>query len=96
MQPFAMKRSLSTAQPSFLGQPSRKVLATGLLLILAVLVGTAGLMWQEFGRTKARDQRHLELLVSAMEAHASHTFDNARLSPARAEPVDPSVETLAT
>ena len=80
MQPFAMKRFLSTAQPSFLGQPSRKVLATGLLLILAVLVGTAALMWLEFGRTKARDQRHLELLVSAMEAHASHTFDNARLA----------------
>lgn len=80
MQPPSMKRSLPLAQSSFLDMASRRVLAGGLLLILAVLTGTASLMWLEFRRTEAQDRQQLELLASVMESHASQIFDNARIA----------------
>ena len=59
---------------------SKRVLAGGLLLILAVLTGTALLMWQEFRRTESQDRKQLELLASVMEAHASQIFDSTNLA----------------
>ena len=59
---------------------SKRVLAGGLLLILAVLTGTALLMWQEFRRTESQDRKQLELLASVMEAHASQIFDSTKLA----------------
>ncbi|WP_300159714.1 PAS domain S-box protein [Aquabacterium sp.] len=75
-----MKRSLFTSQRSFLDKSSKRVLAGGLLLILAVLFGTVSLMWLELLRTVAQDRQRLELLASVMEAHASQVFDNAALA----------------
>ncbi|MDY0107143.1 MAG: PAS domain S-box protein [Giesbergeria sp.] len=75
-----MKRPLSLAPPSFLGLASRNVLTGGLLLILAVLTGTASLMWLEFRRTEALHRQQIELQASVMEAHASQLFDNTRLA----------------
>lgn len=59
---------------------SRRVLAGGLFLILAVLADTASLMWLELRRTEAQNRRQLELLASVMEAHASQVFDNGKLA----------------
>lgn len=75
-----MKRSIRTPQLYFLDKGSKRVLAGGLLLVLAVLAGTASLMWLELRRTVAQDRQRLELLASVMEAHASQVFDNAALA----------------
>lgn len=73
-------RSHPLVKRCFLNASSCRVLAVGLLLILAVLIGTAALMWQELRRTEAQDQRQLELLAGVMESQASQVFDNARLA----------------
>ncbi len=75
-----MKRSLLTPQRSFLDIARHRVLAGGLLLILAVLAGTASLLWQELRRTETQDRQRLELLTSVMEAHTSQIFDTAALA----------------
>lgn len=67
-------------QASVLEKPGRRVLAGGLLIMLAVLIGTAALMWQELRRTETQDRRQLELLVSMMQAQASQIFDNGQLA----------------
>lgn len=75
-----MKRTTPLARRCFLEIASCRVLFTGILLILAVLVGTASLMWLEFRRTEAQDRKQLELLASVMESHASQVFDNTGLA----------------
>lgn len=75
-----MQRLPSTVRPMFLDKPSRGVLLTGLLVILAVLIGAASLMWLELRRTEARDRRQLELLASVMDAQVSQLFDNSKLA----------------
>jgi PAS domain S-box-containing protein len=75
-----MKRTIPLARRCFLEIASCRVLFTGILLILAVLVGTASLMWLEFRRTEAQDRKQLELLASVMESHASQVFDNTGLA----------------
>ncbi len=75
-----MKRSNPIVRRCFLNIASCRILVGGLLLILAVLIGTAALMWLEFRRTEAQDRRQLELLASVMESHASQVFDNTRLA----------------
>ncbi len=52
----------------------------GLLLMVAVLIGAASLMWLELRRTESRDRQQLELLASVMEAQASQLFDNGKLA----------------
>ena len=75
-----MTRFLPTAQWAFLGKPSHRVLLGGLLLMVAVLIGAASLMWLELRRTESRDRQQLELLASVMEAQASQLFDNGKLA----------------
>lgn len=75
-----MKRFSAFATLSFLNAAGRRVLAGGVLLILAVLIGMAALMGRELHRTQAQDQRQLQLLASAMQAHASQVFDHTRLA----------------
>ena len=75
-----MKRFPLNSPLFFLNMGSKRVLAGGLLLILAVLTGTALLMWQEFRRTESQDRKQLELLASVMEAHASQIFDSTKLA----------------
>ncbi len=65
---------------SFPNTPRYRVLAGGLLLILAVFAGTGSLMWLELRRTESQDRQRLELLASLMEAHASRVFDNVALA----------------
>ncbi len=64
--------------PSFLRLPplsaSRRVLAAGTALALAVLVSTLALMWRELGSMAERDRQRLTLLASVMEAHAGQVF----------------------
>lgn len=85
-----MRLSLSPFTATFLEKPSRSVLVGGLLLILAVLIGTASLLWLELRRAQSQDSQQLELLASVMEAQASQIFDNARLA------LDSLAENLAT
>ena len=75
-----MKRTIPLAKRCFLEVASCRVLFGGMLLILAVLIGTASLMWLEFRRTEAQDRKQLELLASVMESHASQVFDNTGLA----------------
>ncbi|MBA4112302.1 MAG: PAS domain-containing sensor histidine kinase [Verminephrobacter sp.] len=75
-----MKSAPSTHLFSFPNTPRYRVLAGGLLLILAVFAGTGSLMWQELRRTEFQDRQRLELLASLMEAHASRVFDNTALA----------------
>ncbi|WP_198403240.1 ATP-binding protein [Acidovorax delafieldii] len=65
---------------SFLNMASRRVLAGGLLLVLAVLVATGSLMWMELRRAQAQDRQQLELLASVMDAHATQLFDNTKVA----------------
>ncbi|MCE1191197.1 MAG: PAS domain-containing protein [Acidovorax sp.] len=75
-----MKRPFPHLQRRFADLASSRVLTSGLLLILCVLIGTAGLMWLELRRTEAQDRRQLELLASVMEAHSTQVFDNTKLA----------------
>ncbi|MBV7458480.1 MULTISPECIES: PAS domain S-box protein [unclassified Acidovorax] len=75
-----MKRSIPFAKLSLLEVASSRALFGGTLLMLAVIVGTASLMWLEFRRTEAQDRKQLELLASVMESHASQVFDNTKLT----------------
>ena len=64
----------------FLNMAGRRVLTSGLVLILTILAATASLMWLELRRTESQDRRQLELLASVMEAHATQVFDSAGLA----------------
>ena len=75
-----MKRSIPFAKLSLLEVASSRALFGGTFLMLAVIVGTASLMWLEFRRTEAQDRKQLELLASVMESHASQVFDNTKLA----------------
>lgn len=63
---------------SFLHRFSHRVLAAGLLLIVAMLSGLALLMQLELRRIQTQDQRQLALLASVTQAQASQTFGAAR------------------
>ncbi|MBT9511135.1 MAG: hypothetical protein IV104_02195 [Acidovorax sp.] len=65
---------------------STRVLAVGLVLLLAVLASTASLMWRELDHMQHRDRQRLELLASVMEAQASQMLDAGK----------PALDNLAT
>lgn len=75
-----MKRASSAVLSSLIATASRSVLAGGMLLLLAVITGTASLMWLEHRRTQATHRQQLDLQASVMEAHASQVFENTRLA----------------
>ncbi|MDD2713593.1 MAG: PAS domain-containing protein [Simplicispira sp.] len=76
-----MKHFSAFATLPFLNVAGRRVLAGGVLLIVAVLIGMAALMELEWRRsTQAQDQRQLQWLASVVQAHANQVFDNTRLA----------------
>lgn len=54
---------------------NRHALAGGLILIFALVAGTAATVWREFSDAEQRDRQQLAFMASAIEGHATQVFE---------------------